>query len=122
MLFYFLWADVRTSACAAWGSSSGINFLYIFFGLGVYMLYFLNMDSGEIKALLKKLGIKHKWIADKVGLSPAYFSMMINGHRTPPPGFSKSILNILKQNEELLRELKKEGVRRLSYVYKYVAG
>jgi len=78
----------------------GDKLFFIFVGVDDYMLYFLNMDSGEIKTLLKKLGIKHKWIADKIGLSPAYFSMMINGHRKPPPGFNKSILNILKQRNQ----------------------
>ena len=58
------------------------------------------MNSGDIKALLKVRGIKHKWIADQLGLSAAYFSMMINGHRKAPPDFSKNILNILKKRNK----------------------
>jgi len=53
------------------------------------------MKTGEIKHLLELRGIKHSWVAKKIGYSSAYFSMVINGFRKTPKDFSVRILNAI---------------------------
>tara|TARA_Y100000034_G_C6605013_1_gene263314 strand:+ start:278 stop:454 length:177 start_codon:yes stop_codon:yes gene_type:complete len=53
------------------------------------------MKTEEIKDLLTLRGIKHSWVAKKIGYSSAYFSMVINGFRKTPKDFSDKVINAI---------------------------
>ena len=53
------------------------------------------MKTEEIKELLTQRGIKHSWVAKKIGYSSAYFSMVINGERNTPKDFSDKVINAI---------------------------
>ena len=35
----------------------------------------------RLKDIIKKNGIKQSWVADRLGISPAYLSLILNGKR-----------------------------------------
>ncbi|MCR1971668.1 helix-turn-helix transcriptional regulator [Clostridium cochlearium] len=57
------------------------------------------MNETYRKKVLKYLednGIKQKWIAEKIGITPAYFNMWLKGKRNFGNKLLKQINNILK--------------------------
>lgn len=51
----------------------------------------------ELKQKIKDCGLKQKFVAEKVGLSEAYFAMMINGQVDMPEQIRNSVNNLLQK-------------------------
>jgi len=54
------------------------------------------MKISEIKEILRARGIKHSWVARKISVSPAWFSMVMNNKRKAPDGFIDKIIGAIK--------------------------
>ena len=50
----------------------------------------------NIKKQIKKKGLKIKWIAEKVGVSPTLLSMYLSGYRNMPVEIKEKIKSLLK--------------------------
>lgn len=56
------------------------------------------MCVSEIKELIESKGIKYIWLADKLNISTAYLSLIINNKRTAPNGFADNIVSLIGGN------------------------
>tara|TARA_Y100000593_G_scaffold83824_1_gene158328 strand:+ start:30819 stop:30989 length:171 start_codon:yes stop_codon:yes gene_type:complete len=54
------------------------------------------MKISDIKEILRARGIKHSWVARKINVSPAWFSMVINEKKKAPDGFIDNIIGAIK--------------------------
>ena len=43
----------------------------------------------RLKDIIRKNGIKQSWVADRLGISPAYLSLILNGKRRLTEGLEK---------------------------------
>jgi DNA transposition AAA+ family ATPase len=48
----------------------------------------------ELKRKIKDSGLQKKYLAEKIGISPAHFSMMLNGNATMPEQ-TRNKLNVI---------------------------
>lgn len=55
----------------------------------------------QLKKDIENSGLLKSFIASKVGLSPAHFSMMLNNKATMPDDIRVKVVNLLKQASSL---------------------
>ena len=49
----------------------------------------------RVRELIEARGIKHVWLADKLNISTAYLSLIINNKRTAPRGFADDVVSLI---------------------------
>lgn len=50
----------------------------------------------DIQALIRERGLKQNWIADQLGISAPYFSLILSGRRPLPEVFIKPLAKLLR--------------------------
>lgn len=59
---------------------------------------------GSIKRYIDDNGLKHTWVANKLGISRSYLSLIFSGTRVAPEWFESKIIKLLKTKREELNE------------------
>ena len=66
---------------------------FIFFFL--LIIYICTMEAAEIKELIKKTGLKQKFIAEKLGIGSHYLSHLLSGRQPIKQAMEDKILLLL---------------------------
>jgi transcriptional regulator with XRE-family HTH domain len=57
------------------------------------------MNTEEIREYIDGHGIKHTWVAEGLGISKSYLSLILSGSRVAPEWFEPKIIQLLKIGE-----------------------
>lgn len=67
------------------------------------------MVQNNIKSIMKEKGLKQKRIAEKIGIEPNYFSMIVNGKHVPSVEIALKLTKILDISIEEIFYLKDDN-------------